>query len=253
MIPAAATDTLLLSWSADPMVVLGLLGAAYLYVAYRPAQRRAEDGHPVLFWLGLACFAFALLSPLHTISDRYLLSAHMAQHILLTMVGPPLLLAGLPAGRLTRLRINPWLAVGVFNLVLLIWHWPGLYEATLYNQNIHILEHLTFTVTGLVFWWPIVGPGSRGAGRMSPLLKIGYLGFAAVPPTVLGMILAIDPAPLYQYYALAPRLFSGINAVLDQQLAGILMFGLGNVIYFVPVTINFMRLGDEAEVAAASS
>jgi len=233
------------------MVIAGLFVAAYLYVAYQPRHRGPDDGHPALFWLGLASFALALLSPLHTISDRYLLSAHMIQHMLLTMIGPPLMLAGLPSGRLSRLGINPWLAVTLFNVVLLVWHWPGLYQATLYHQSVHILEHMTFIATGLAFWWPIVGPGSRGADRMSPLMKIGYLGFAAVPPTVLGMILALDPTPLYQFYAFAPRLFAGIGPVLDQQLAGIIMFGLGNVIYFVPVSVNFMRLGEEPEVVPA--
>jgi putative membrane protein len=236
-----------LSWSFDPSILVGLLVAAGAYV-YLVRSLRDDRGRPVLFWSGLACFAVALVSPLDSASDRYLLSAHMLQHILLTMVGPPLVLAGLPAAagrRLPRFLLNPWLTVVTFNLVLISWHFPALYDATLRNPTLHILEHVMFMSTALLFWWPIVGPVREG--EVSPLMKIGYLAFAGVPPTVIGMILALAPAPLYDFYNLAPRLIGEVSAELDQQLAGILMFGLGNLIYFVPITVLFFRLADEPE------
>ena len=176
----------------------------------------------------------------------------MFQHILLTMVGPPLLLAGLPTsgGRyMPGFLVNPWAAVTVFNVTLVAWHLPTLYEATLYNEAVHILEHVMFMAAAFLFWWPVVGPGRFGAA-MSPLMKIGYLAFAGVPPTVVGMTLAIA-GPLYQFYVDAPRLVGGISAALDQQLAGILMFGLGNLIYFVPISVLFFRIADEADIQPA--
>jgi cytochrome c oxidase assembly factor CtaG len=142
-------------------------------------------------------------------------------------------------------RVNPWLAVTVFNLVLMVWHWPSLYEATLQNEMIHVVEHLMFIATAFVFWWPIVGPGSRGARRMSPLMKVGYLAFAGVPPTVVGITMAFLPTLLYPFYTTAPRLLDWLAPQLDQELAGILMFGIGNLIYFVPITRNFFRIADE--------
>lgn len=248
-VPGAA---LTLLESVDPSVVLGLLAAAAGFVYYRRRAAQPDGARPALFWLGLAAFAVALIGPLDTISDHYLVSAHMLQHILLTMVGPPLLLAGLPTagGRyMPAFLVNPWLAVTVFNLTLLAWHVPALYDATLREAALHIVEHLTFIGTAMLFWWPVVGPGRLGAA-MSPLMKIGYLAFAGVPPTVLGMSLAIA-GPLYSFYLDAPRIVAGLSPALDQQIAGILMFGLGNLIYFVPISVLFFRIGDEPEPAVA--
>ncbi len=236
-----------LAWAFDPAIILGLLAAAAGFVYHR--NRHAHDrGRAWFFWAGLLCFAVALLSPLDYASDRYLLSAHMVQHMLITMVGPPLLLAGLPKGlgrRLPRFLLNPWLTVLLFNVVLIGWHFPALYDATLRNEGLHVVEHVLFMATAFLFWWPIVGPVR--SGEMRPLMKIGYMAFAGVPPTVIGMILAIAPAPLYPFYTLAPRLIGEVSAEFDQRLAGVLMFGLGNLIYFVPISVIFFRLADETE------
>ncbi len=239
-----------LAWTFDPAIVIGLVAATAGFAYYRRSHPD-DRGRGALFWSGLLAFAVALVSPLDSASDRYLLSAHMLQHILLTMVGPPLVLAGLPAGlgaRLPRFLLNPWLTVFLFNVVLIGWHFPALYDAALHNELLHILEHVMFMATAFLFWWPIVGPARQGA--MSPLMKIGYLAFAGVPPTVIGMIMALAPSPLYEFYSLAPRLIGEVSAEFDQQVAGVLMFGLGNLIYFVPISGIFFRLADEAEESA---
>jgi putative membrane protein len=236
-----------LPFSFDPAIVVAILLAAFAYLYF---GRRLDDrGRPWFFWAGLACFAVALVSPVDYISDHYLLSVHMLQHILLTMVGPPLLLSGLPpaTGRvLPRFLLNPWLTVTLFNAVLLAWHLPSLYNETLLNENLHILEHLMFMATAFLFWWPIVGPARSGEG-MSELMKIGYLAFAGVPPTLLGMTMALAPSALYGFYVNAPRLFGDISVNLDQQLAGILMFGIGNLIYFVPISRIFMTMMEDPD------
>ena len=240
-----------LPWNLD-LVQLG--GFAVAAVAYLFLERDEEaPGKPRLFWLGYACFAVALISPLDAMSDRYLLSAHMIQHILITMVGPPLVLAGLPPGAtryMPRFLGNPWLTVTLFNVVLLVWHIPPLYQATLLNEDIHILEHLLFMSTAFLFWLPLVGPVA-GARRMSPLMKIGYLAYAGITPTVIGFILIMLPAVLYPFYSQQPRILADLGALADQQLAGLLMFGLGNLIYFVPISLIFMRISDEPEPEAA--
>ncbi|GAC1330064.1 MAG: hypothetical protein NVSMB17_07050 [Candidatus Dormibacteria bacterium] len=236
-----------LPWNFNLVLLAGLSTAATAFVALR--RGGADGGDPRLFWPGLLCFAIALVSPVDAASDRYLLTAHMAQHILITMVGPPLVLAGLPATTtkyVPRFLGNPWLAVTLFNLVLLVWHIPALYQATLLNEDVHILEHLLFMGTAFVFWLPIVGPLARTRG-LAPLMKIGYLAYAGVPPTVIGMTLGLLPFVLYPFYSAQPRLFAGLSALGDQQVAGMMMFGLGNMIYFVPISIIFLRLFDEPE------
>ena len=242
-----------LPWSFDPSVVAGIILAGFAYVYF--GRHLANRGRPWLFWAGLTCFVVALVTPLDYASDHYLLSAHMIQHILLTMVGPPLVLAGLPvaAGRvLPRFLLNPWLTVTVFNVVLIGWHWPPLYQETLLDENVHILEHLMFMATAFLFWWPIVGPVGK-ANPISPPMKIGYLAVAGLPPTVVGMTLAMAPVVLYAFYGIAPRLIGELSAVSDQNLAGLFMFGLGNLIYFVPISRIFLRMMDDPERVAAGS
>lgn len=241
-----------LPWNLDPVLLAGFVAAAtaFLFLHRDPSA----PGRPRLLWLGYACFALALISPLDAVSDRYLLSAHMMQHILITMIGPPLVLAGLPSGvarYLPRFLGNPWLTVTVFNVVLLGWHLPFLYQATLLNEDVHILEHLLFMFTAFLFWLPVVGPVAATRG-MPPLLKIGYLLYAGLPPTVLGMTLALAPVALYPFYTLQPRLIADLGPLVDQQLAGLLMFGLGNLIYLIPVSFIFLRMTDEPEPAPAA-
>jgi cytochrome c oxidase assembly factor CtaG len=241
-----------LPWNFDPVQLAGLVTAA---VAYLFIRRNQDDaGHPWLFWLGYLCFFVALITPVDAASDRYLLTVHMTQHILITMVGPPLVLAGLPRGMaryLPRFLGNPWLTVLLFNVALLVWHIPALYQATLLNEGIHVLEHLVFMGTAFLFWVPVVGPVAETRG-MPPLMKIGYLALAGIPPTVIGMTLALAPFVMYPFYSIQPRLFADLGALADQQVAGMLMFGLGNLIYFVPISVIFLRISDEPEAAPAA-
>jgi cytochrome c oxidase assembly factor CtaG len=241
-----------LPWNLDPVLLTGFVvaAAAFLFLDRDPAA----PGRPRYFWAGYACFAVALVSPMDAASDRYLLSAHMMQHLLITMIGPPLVLEGLPPGvarRLPRFLGNPWLTVTVFNVVLLVWHIPALYQATLMNEDIHILEHLLFMGSAFLFWLPIVGPVARTRG-MAPLMRIGYLAYATLPPTVIGMTLAMAGSVLYPFYSLQPRLLADLSPLVDQQLAGLMMFGLGNLIYLVPISIIFLRMSEEPEAVQAA-
>jgi putative membrane protein len=240
-----------LPWNLDLVQLAGFVTAAAAYLFIR--RREDDSGKPFLFWTGYACFVVALVTPVDAASDRYLLTVHMIQHILITMVGPPLVLAGLPLGMaryLPRFLGNPWLTVMLFNGVLLAWHIPAMYQATLLNEQVHILEHLLFMGTAFLFWVPVIGPVAETRG-MPPLMKIGYLALAGIPPTVIGMTLALAPFVIYPFYSLQPRLFADLGPLVDQQVAGLLMFGLGNLIYFVPISVIFLRISEEPEVLKA--
>ena len=221
---------------------------------------------PFLFATGVITAYIALQSPIDRGGDEFLFSIHMLQHLLLMMVAPPLVLLGLvgatplPSDRFAGLRrvwwalTRPWVALLLFNVVMLVWHIPALYDTTLTTEPIHIVEHISFIAVGVLFWWPIVDPvrGPR-TKLVSPLEKIAVLVVSGIPPTVLGLIFALSPVAFYDFYVHAPRLW-GISPVSDQQYGGVLMLGLGNIIYFVAITIVFVRLlGDSArdeEVAA---
>ncbi|MFN2592018.1 MAG: cytochrome c oxidase assembly protein, partial [Candidatus Dormibacteria bacterium] len=126
---------------------------------------------PVLFGAGLLIAYLALQSPIDRGGDEFLFSLHMVQHVLLMMVAPPLLLLGIcgardiPPGmparwwrRGWRSVTRPWVATFLFTAVLLTWHIPSLYDATLTTELIHVVEHITFMAVGVAFWWPVVDP-----------------------------------------------------------------------------------------------
>jgi putative membrane protein len=264
-------------WSWEPTVLCGL---AALLIGYVLLQRRRvlrpDDDvgpwfrnvktRPVVYATGVGVAFIALQSPIDRGGDEFLFAIHMLQHLLLMMVAPPLLLLGIAGMRSETSRhpwlwrtwraiTRPWPALIIFNIVMLIWHIPALYDTTLTTQAVHIIEHLSFMAAGVIFWWPIVDP-MRGvtATSVTSLTKIAALVISGIPPTVLGLIFALSPAAYYDFYVHAPRLW-GLTPVQDQQVGGIFMLGLGNIIYFVAIAIIFMRLlGDSArdeEEAAA--
>jgi putative membrane protein len=258
-------------WTFEPTVTLGLVAlvAAYVIAVRRGRLRRDDDVSPWLgsprwrawmFGLGVLTAFLALESPVDTGGDNYLLSLHMVQHLVLMMVSPPLVLLGIcgmrppdPARapglrRLWTAITRPLPATVLFNAVLLVWHIPTLYDTTLRNEAAHIVEHITFVAVGVVLWWAVVDP-IRGEGTtpISPFQKIAALAVAGVPPTVLGLIFSVASNPFYEFYARAPRLW-GLSPVTDQQVAGVVMFGLGNLIYFAAISVIFWRiLGNPAD------
>jgi len=252
-------------WTLEPTVTLGLaaLVAAYVIAMRRGRLASSDDvspwlgsvrWRPWLFGAGVLSAFIALASPIDTGGDNYLLSLHMVQHLVLMMVSPPLVLLGIcgvrppdPA-RAPRLRwlwtaiTRPLPATVIFNAVLLVWHIPALYDTTLTDEGVHIFEHLTFIGVGVVFWWAVVDPvRSEATVPISPFQKISALVVAGVPPTVLGLIFSVASRPFYDFYARAPRLW-GLSPVNDQQIAGVIMFGLGNLVYFAAISVIFWRL-----------
>jgi putative membrane protein len=251
VLPLHASLTLW-SWSWDPTVFGGTVALAAAYLWLLRGRGRVPGWSPmarVYFAAGLLLLFLALESPIDVGGDYYLFSLHMVQHLILAMIVPPLLLLGLPEQwrALDRLRVSPLAANIVFNLVLAVWHLPFLYEATLRNAPLHVLEHLSFLAAGMLFWWPIIVP-SAARKAMSVVGKIAYLGFAGVPPTILGLAFILSPTVLYPFYAAAPRV-TPLTPLDDQLAAGLVMFGLGNIIYFVAISIIFFTLDDKEATA----
>jgi putative membrane protein len=240
------------TWQWDPTVLAGTVALAGGYVWLIRGRGRVAAWSPlsrVYFAGGLLALFLALESPIDVGGDKYLFSLHMLQHLLLAMIVPPLLLLGLPEEwrAFYRIRVSPLAASVVFNLVLAIWHLPFLYEATLRNEPVHVLEHLTFLAVGVLFWWPLLVP-QGSSGSMSVMGKIAYLGFAGVPPTILGLAFILSPVVIYPFYAAAPRVLP-LSPLDDQLIAGLVMFGLGNLIYFAAIWVIFFRLDDKGATA----
>jgi putative membrane protein len=267
--PGAGTP-LWLRWNLDPLLLLGiaLFAAAYLY-GIGPYRRR-RGLPPVSGWrvaafdAGTVIFALALVSPLDTISDDYLFSAHMIQHMLIALVAPPLWLLGTPGwlleplfhrpavARVARLLTNPIVAFALFNGDLWLWHIPPLYDATLQSEAVHVFEHLTFVGTAVLFWWAVLSP-VRAVPRIAPGFGVLYLFIACQPMVALGALLTFASVPLYQPYVDAPRLW-GSTPLGDQQLGGLIMWLPSTAPYLIGASILFFRwvgIQDHAERTAA--
>src|SRR6266852_3324310 len=193
----------LTQWNWDPTIVIGAALIVGLYVyAIGPLRKRrnfepAGKGQVFAFLLGVGLMFLALVSPLDELGDSYLFSAHMLQHLCLTIVGPPLLLIGTPAWMvkpllhkrapllIARGLTYPAVAFFLYNADFWLWHAPPLYNATLENQGIHILEHLTFIVFGVLNWWPIFSPLDEGLPRLSFGGQILYLFLSGMPMVAL--------------------------------------------------------------------
>jgi putative membrane protein len=236
------------TWHWHPSI---LLGCAALLLGHAAALRFRLRRESWWFAAGVVVLLVALLSPLHVLGDDYLFSAHMAQHLLLMLIVPPLLLWGVPAaladrmlrGRLIesighalgRPLIAWWIGIGT----MWLWHLPLLYNAALDSEAIHIVEHLCFLVSSIIFWWPISSPIQQS--RLAPLPAMAYIFAGMAASTILGILLTFVEPGLYPAY-LSPRDSLGILPLLrdgwgltppvDQQLGGLLMWIPGNAVYF---------------------
>jgi cytochrome c oxidase assembly factor CtaG len=240
-----------------PAAWVELAAAVALTAAYAAAARRHRAGP----WR-LACFGGALVlflavtvTPLGTLALHYVLWAHLVQNVALAEWIPLLLVASVPPGlaasaarfRVVRLLTRPLVALPLWLGGYMAWHVPAAYDAALRHDALLHLEHLTYLVSGVLLWWPVLQskPWSLSAGA-----KSAYLFAAFVFASPLGLFMALAPDPLYSFYEEAPRL-RGLSALTDQQLAGMAMAVSEAVVFFTAFTIFFVRFMAEEEAGEA--
>ena len=251
-----------MSWPLDPTVYLGL---AALFFGHAWLARRVDDAQPkhtFYFGLGLLTLWVALETPIDTISDHYLDSVHMLQHVLLGFVAPPLMLLGLSprmAGWLARIPFvraitEPIAAQVIAAAVMVAWHLPSLYDATLHSESLHVIEHLTFVGSGLALYWPILEATSAHARwRLSPGLKLLYLLAATLPQDAVALVLLFSREPFYEFYVHVPRLVASLTPIIDQTLAGAVLMVLGKATFLVAGLAVFFRWFGREHAADSAS
>ncbi len=243
-------------WNFDPLVVVPLLLALWLYArgvghlwARAGSGRGVGYAHALSFLLGAAILVLALVSPLDPLGET-LLSAHMAQHGLLVTVAPPLLVLGKPevvfawalragwsrrllastafrtASSLVSAIARPLPAAILHGLVLWFWHAPAAFDAAVARPAVHALEHASFFVTALLFWWAILD--ARAHRRVGT--AIGATFATLMHGGLLGGLITMAPYPLYRWYLGRTELW-GWTPLEDQQLAGLLMWVPMGVVY----------------------
>jgi putative membrane protein len=236
-----------------PFDVTVYAGLVFLFFAHAWLARQAPDAerkHTLYFFAGLFVLWFALETPIDTVSDHYLDSVHMLQHVLLAFVAPPLMLLGLsPAmvGRIVQLPgvrplTEPVPAQVIAAAIMIVWHVPALYDATLHNEGLHVLEHVMFIASGVFLYWPILeATSSHARWRMSPGARLVYILLATLPQDGVALALIFSRVPFYEFYTHAPRLISGFTPLVDQTIAGAVLMIFGKVTLAIAALVVFFR------------
>lgn len=229
-----------------------------LYVAKVIGPKVVDPGTPVVsrrqvtsFWLALACMAAASTWPLHDIAEQRLYSGHMFQHLVLTMVVPPLFLLSCPTwladlfvnsgGRLWRVvkvLATPILAFALFNGYNLLSHWAPFVNTSVSNGPFHFTAHVIFVVTALIMWLPVCGPWPEL--RLSIPGQMVYLFAQSILPTLPAAWLWLSHTPVYSAYDQPVRLW-GITVMDDQAAAGLIMKVIEAAYLWAIIAVLFFR------------
>jgi cytochrome c oxidase assembly factor CtaG len=236
-------------WNPEALVVLGL-GAAYLLTLRR---------YPARAWR-IACFLSALVlllavtvTPIHTLGMHYLLTVHLFQNVVLAEWAPLLVVLGIApplAEAMARTPViraltHPAVALPLWLANYMLWHLPWSYDTALENPDtlLHV-EHALYLVTGVLMWWCVfqderhrLGAGARSA----------YVFAAFVLASPIGLVMALVPEPIYDYYVDAHHRVWGLDPLEDQQLAGMLMAFEQAAVFFAVFAFWFFRFLAEEE------
>jgi putative membrane protein len=251
-------------WSIHPSTVIGIAALAAIYVwSARKFGQTPSLAQRISFFTGLLVMFASLNGPIHDLSDDYLFSAHMVQHLLLTLVMPPLLLAGVPGWLLrpllTRRGVAPVvrfftrapICFVVFNVVIAVWHLPPFYNAAMANHNLHILEHLMFMAAAVLMWWPLLS-------QLPEFPRLAYPGqmlysfLMSIPMSIVAVYIAMSDHVLYPAYSAAPRVLP-ISPLEDQLLGALIMWIPGGIIFYIIMTVVFFKWNARGEDSTAGA
>lgn len=228
-------------WRFDPLPLGATLAAVLLYsVGTGPFRKRLTDapfpvGKAGFFYTGMGLLTLMFMSPLHTLGELFLLSAHMLTMMLVIFVVAPLVLLGLPGWLLAPVALHPVIKPVLrfltrpvvdlvhFNLAFLLVHIPVVLKLLMFSTDVlHYLTYFAILTSALLMWWPVMNPLPRalpGPGLRGQLIYLVVLLFAHNP---FSGVFSYAPGLLYPWYADVPRVF-GLSPIQDQNIAGVLM------------------------------
>ena len=234
------------AWQADidTTVVIPVLSLLYLFAVGRFGASRAR----ILSFSGaMALLAIAFWSPIHHLGLHYLLLAHLLQNVILAEWAPllavlglsPAMAAALARRRVWRIAVHPAVALPVWLANYYAWHVPAVYDAALDHQAwlIHV-EHAAYFATGSLMWWPLVHDTPR---RLASGARAAYAFAAFVLASPLGLLLALVPRPIYDFYVDVPTRVWGLSPLADQELGGVTMASEQAIVLFVVFLFWFSR------------
>ena len=261
---AIAADEFVSPWrfQAHPevwLLVVFVVGA-WLYALrfIAPHSPEVRAGEPVLpkrqAWLFAGAIVMLWLAsdwPIHDISEEYLYSVHMFQHMALSYFLPPLVLLATPAwlfraivgsqraGRVIRWFAKPVIAGLLFNVVVMVTHIPDMVNRSVSNAPLHYSLHVALVTTSLLMWVPVVAPDRTM--RIGYGGRMVYLFLMSVVPTVPAAWLTFAEGAVYKHYDIAIRVW-GLSVTTDQQIAGAIMKTGGSIfLWSIIVFLWFKR------------
>lgn len=245
------------------LLVIFVIGAMfYALRVIGPLSSEVRAGQPIITRRQSALFIAAIMMlwlssdwPIHDISEEYLYSMHMFQHMALSYLLPPLVLLATPVwlfraiigsqrvGRTIRWFAKPVVAGLLFNIVVMVTHIPAMVNQSVSNAVLHYSLHVALVVTSLLMWIPVVAPDT--SMRIGYGGRMIYLFLMSVIPTVPAAWLTFAEGAVYKHYDIAVRVW-GLSVTTDQQIAGAIMkIGGSTYLWSIIVFLWFKRfIGD---------
>ena len=246
------------NWVVYPEFLIGwLIAVAAYFLAAGPLRPLFRDSERVplrqvaLFTFAMLLMLVALQGPLHELSDYFLFSAHMVQHLLIMLVMPPFLLLSLPAWMVRpvlgatgirsvmRIATKPVSAFLLVNFVFGIWHFSQPYDLMMRNHDIHVAMHLMIMAVGLILWWPVMSPLPE-LPRLPGPAQLLYLFVLGIPMMVVAVVIAYSNTHFYTWYAEAPRIFP-LTVIDDQRLGALIMWVPGALVMWIGISFAYFR------------
>jgi len=242
----------------DVVATMGGLAIAYRYLSTRIARQilpkgtvpvtRRQQAH---FYGGLAVMFLVSSWPIHDIGEQSLFTFHMVEHLVIALVGAPLLLLGVPRWmaafvvakprsiRLVKAASHPVVGFAFFNLTLAGLHWPQIVELMVSVPWVHFLVHATLFSSAVLMWMPVLSPHPEVKRLQAPGAMM-YLFAQSLVPTIPAAFLIFGSAPMYEHYAQAPKLW-GWDPMMDQAIAGVIMKLGGGFLLWAIITVIWFR------------
>ena len=242
----------------DVLALVVVLEGGYLWAlrrlgpkSVRPGAQQSSGHQVAWFTAGVVVIWIAAAWPVDDLGEHFLFSVHMFQHMLLGLVAPPMLLRGSPAWLLRKLLRPAWLkatfrqlcrpfvALIIFNAMIVLIHWPAVEDLALRNESFHFFTHYVIFGAGILFWWPVISPLPEMPGLSYPGRMV-YLFLASIVPTVPASFLTFGSTPLYPFYTHVPRIW-GMSVLTDQRISGLLLKLGGGALLWTVLAVTFFK------------
>ena len=242
----------------DVVLTMGGLAAAYRYLSTRIARKVLPAGtvgatrrQQAQFYGGLLVMFLVSSWPIHDIGEQSLFTFHMIEHLVIALVGTPLLLLGVPRWmasflveqpnqiRLLKAASHPVVGFAFFNFTLAGLHWPQIIELMVTIPWVHFAVHATLFTSAVLMWMPVLSPHPQ-VPRLKPPGAMMYLFAQSLVPTIPAAFLIFGNTPMYPHYAEAPKLW-GWSPMMDQAIAGVIMKLGGGFLLWAIITVIWFR------------